>query len=91
MTRRAMITIPDEWEDEWMKLLELYSTSDEDLLWQLIKDELTVISGKKEKDAYERIEAAAREIQRSLGADHLDQFSREVELLAKKLIETAEE
>lgn len=88
MPRKIVFTVPDKWEDAWKKLLELYGVSDEDLLWELIKDEVALISGKTEKGAYERIEAAAREIHRELGADYLDGFSREVELLARKLVES---
>lgn len=88
LSRKIVFTIPDKWEDTWKKLSELYGVSDEDLLWELVKDEVVVVSGKAEKKAYERIEAAAREIHRELGADYLDRFSREVELLAKKLVES---
>lgn len=91
MVRKVVLTIPDEWEDEWKKLLELYGLSDEDLAWDLIKDEIAVISGKKEKEAYGRIESAVREIHRSLGGEYLDRFSREIEILAKKLLETETE
>jgi len=88
LSRKIVFTIPDEWEDAWKKLSELYGVSDEDLLWELVKDEVAIISGKTEKKAYERIESAAREIHRELGADYLDRFSMEVELLARKLVET---
>jgi len=87
MVRKVVLNIPDEWEDEWEKLLELYGASDEDLAWELLKDELAVITGKKEKEAYERMEKAAREVHTNLGPDYLDKFSREIELLAKKLVE----
>ena len=79
--------IPDEYLDNWKKLQELYGLEDDKLLWKLIEDEISVMIGKKEKDAYERIEAAIREVHKVLGKEALEEFSRHIEILAKKLIE----
>lgn len=87
MPRKVDILIPDEWEKTWLKLLKLYNLKDHELVLELIKDEVAVIAGERERKAYERMEAAAKEVNRNLGAECLDQFSREVELLAKKLVE----
>ena len=89
MPRKVEILIPDEWEKTWRKLLKLYELKDHELVLELIKDEVSVIAGERERKSYERMEAAAKEVNRNLGSECLDQFSREVELLAKKLVEGA--
>lgn len=83
--------IPDEYLDNWKKLQELYGLEEGQLLWKLIEDEISVMVGKKEKDAYERIEAAIREIHKVLGKDALEEFSHHIEILAKKLTEELRE
>jgi len=87
MPRRVFVEIPDEYLDNWRKLQELYGLEEDKLLWKLIEDEINVMVSKREKDAYERIEAAIREIHKVLGEEALEQFSRHIEILAKKLIE----
>jgi hypothetical protein len=90
MGRKVCFEIPDERIHEWEQLMVIYGVSESELAWLLIKDELAVIGGEKEREAYERMEAAARQVYKVLGSDYLDQFSREVELVAKKLVEHVE-
>jgi len=85
------VDIPDEYLDNWKKLQELYGLEEGQLLWKLIEDEISVMVSKKEKDAYERIEAAIREIHKVLGKDALEEFSHHIEILAKKLTEELRE
>ena len=66
--------IPDEYLDNWKKLQELYGLEEDKLLWKLIEDEISVMVSKREKDVYERIEAAIREIHKVLGEEALEQF-----------------
>ena len=47
--------------------------------------------GREERDAYERVERAIREIHKALGREALEEFSRRVEILARKFIEEVEE
>jgi hypothetical protein len=81
----VILTIPEEWRDSWKKLREAYSANDEELAWLLLKERLEQIYGKSEP--YARLVSAAREIETNLGLKSLHDFSRQVELLAKKLVE----
>ena len=85
----VIVRIPPEHSKDWRKLCEFNEASDEDLILELIKSELVKRFG-KEKTAYKRIEIAADEISRNLGKDRLEEFSKQIELLAKKLVERQE-
>lgn len=91
MSRRVFVEIPGEYLDNWRKLQELYGLGEAELLWKLIEDEISVMVGREERDAYERIEAAVREVHKVLGKDALEEFSHPIEILAKKLIEEVRE
>lgn len=90
LSREISFTLPEGWEENWERLLKLYNKNESDLVLDLIKDEVTLILAKKQKNSYERMENAARQVYDALGAEGLDQFSREIELVAKKLVETVE-
>ena len=81
-----VVQIPPELAENWRKLCELHRASEDDLVLEMIRSELER-RFRAERDAHERIRKAAEEIHRTLGKDRLEKFSREIELLAKKLIE----
>lgn len=81
------VKIPAEWEKKWKRLLKISGMSEQELILDLIRDEVETITTKREKESYDRMEDAAREVHKSLGAEGLEKFSQEVQLLAKKLIE----
>ena len=91
MPRKVVVEIPDEYLDNWRKLQELYGLDEGRLVWKLIEDEISVMVGREERDAYERVERAIREIHKALGREALKEFSRRVEILARKFIEEVEE
>jgi len=87
MGKKIEFTIPDEWEDKWQKLLELYHVNDSELVLRLIEDEVRVMTAKHEKEAYERIEKATRMVYEVAGRDGLEFFAKEIELIARKVTE----
>lgn len=89
MAHEVKFRIPDEWEKNWRRLVEISGKSEQELVLDLIEDEVTLMATKEEKDSYDRMESAAREVHKHLGREGLEQFSKEVRLLAKKLVEEA--
>lgn len=82
----VLVTIPAELLEGWEKLREKYEASDEDLAYLLLKNEVMKTQS-PETNPYLRLESAGREIEQTAGLEALDAFSREVELLGKKLVE----
>ena len=68
-------------------MLNLYHVSESELVLRLIEDEVMVMEAKAEKEAYERMEKAARMIYEIAGEEGLKHFAREVELIARKIHE----
>lgn len=79
--------IPAKWEKNWAQLLKFSGKSEQELVLDLIEDEVVMMGSKEEKDSYDRMEDAAKEVHENLGADGLSRFSKEVRLVAKKLVE----
>lgn len=89
MGRKIEFTIPDEWEDKWRRLLDLYGVNESELVLKLIEDEVMVMEAKAEREAYERIEKAARMVYEIAGRNGLEFFAKEIELIARKVTEEA--
>jgi len=87
--RKIEFTIPDEWEDKWRRLLDLYGVNESELVLKLIEDEVMVMEAKAEREAYERIEKAARMVYEIAGRNGLEFFAKEIELIARKVTEEA--
>lgn len=87
MGRKIEVVLPDEWEDNWVKLLELYGLDDAELVLKLIEDEVAVMTAKSQKEAYERMEKAARRVYEIAGNEGLEVFAKEVELIANHIVE----
>lgn len=90
ISNKVEFEIPDELKEDWEKLLETSGMNESELLFDLIEDELTVMKTGKEKESYDRMEDAAREVHENLGSEGLERFSEEVRLIAKKLVESEE-
>ena len=77
--------IPADWEKKWKQLVKMYGKSEQELVLDLIEDEVTMMRTKEEKESYDRMEDAAREVHKKMGARGLERFSKDVWLVAKKL------
>jgi hypothetical protein len=69
--------IPDEWEEKWKHLLEIYGKSEAELVLDLIEDEVELMVS-EQKGAYDRMEDAARYIHEKMGSWGLTQFPQSV-------------
>lgn len=70
--------------------MEIYGTDEDRLVKELIKHEVAIIETKEQRDALMRIEDAARDIYKVAGAEGLEKFAGQVQLIAKKVLETEE-
>lgn len=91
MSKKVVFTIPDRWVKRWEKIKAMLKLNDDQLMRKMIKQEMDTWESEKRIEAHERVERALAMIDDKIGEEEMLEFAKQVELIAKKLIEVKEE